>query len=88
VWDETTLATGKGTARVLKSCIAGSENRASAAVVTRVLGAAVGDDRASATIMANIHELSCQAEEFAGGENRNRPIGSIRPPQQGQRSCG
>ena len=47
-----TLLTGEGAARVLKGCIADSENRALAAVVTRVLAAAVGDDRARGAITA------------------------------------
>jgi len=33
------------------------------------------------------HELSCQAAERVGRNRGMAPIGSIRPPQQGQRSC-
>ena len=33
------------------------------------------------------HELSCQADALAGRDRGMAPIGSIRPPQQGQRSC-
>jgi hypothetical protein len=34
------------------------------------------------------HELSCQKGELAGCDRGNAPMGSIRPPQQGQSSCG
>jgi hypothetical protein len=67
---------------------AGGARRGSAAITSQGAVAAVAvasgvterGDREQAT---RVHELSCQPEEWDGGERGNGPIGSIRPPQPG-----
>jgi hypothetical protein len=91
-WDRSAPRRGVIDGRMLSPCGRPSEMCSAAAIMARGFAPASDDDGEGyewsnhGERAGGVHELSCQGDAVAGRARGSGPIGSMRPPQQGQKS--